>query len=276
MSQIPHPHFQQVFTDKIYDVSNQSRDDQLPFGTDSGADLLEQAMANTNVLFEDPRLDTVLGQPASVIGLEAQFDVDSAELIVSAAFILLRITGSLFPVDMDILRSALESLERLSPSGSVAQLSRDLTAFASYDFTQEPDSKWLKFGGLPNDPEFGRWLNRLADRIMDSIEWQKWWQGSPTYKRLILVPRPVGPSAGGLQISRSGDVLIITATSKAVVLHYQQFFSTAEWKKSTKIGLHEKGPGAATLLLTLISEMFDAASIELGISRPTPELPVEP
>ncbi|MCH1865028.1 hypothetical protein [Nocardioides sp. CFH 31398] len=116
--------YAQHFTDPLYDDEG---DDLAPFGSDEGSDLLWTWADRRDELIADPTLATVLecepDEVREVAGpMEGIDGVDTAALVVGAAFVLLRLTGRLNDGDRALAIEAVDYQLRALP-----QISEDLT-----------------------------------------------------------------------------------------------------------------------------------------------------
>jgi uncharacterized protein YfeS len=106
----PAPAFAEHFTDALYDdVGN----DLAPFGSDEGSDLLAEWGERRGELDRTSTLATVLGcepsQVAEIAGpMEGVDGIETAMMVTSAAFVLLRLVGHLAEEDR---RLALEAVD---------------------------------------------------------------------------------------------------------------------------------------------------------------------
>ena len=106
----PAPAFAQHFTDPLYDDVG---DGLAPFGSDEGSDLLASWGARRGELGSASTVATVLEREPSEVAdyagsMSGVDDLETATLITSAAFVLLRLVGHL---DEDDRRLALEALD---------------------------------------------------------------------------------------------------------------------------------------------------------------------
>lgn len=106
----PAPAFAEHFTDPLYDDPG---DELAPFGSDEGSDLLAEWGERRDELDRTSTLATVLRcEPGEVVGIAGPMEgvdgLETAMMVGSAAFVLLRLVGHLGEEDR---RLALEALD---------------------------------------------------------------------------------------------------------------------------------------------------------------------
>ena len=103
-----HPAFRTHFTDPLYDAEGL---DSGPFGSDEGWDLVMDWGDRREELGPDSTLATVLrtDDVRNVAGsMEGMDGIETAQFLVSAAFVLLRLTGHVSDDDRSLALEALE------------------------------------------------------------------------------------------------------------------------------------------------------------------------
>ncbi len=111
-----HPDFTAHFTDPLYDSEG---DEFGPFGSDEGWDMIVEWGRRRSELEQSPSLRTILGDgdPSHGAGIVRDLregpegDVDTPVVIVSAGFVLLRLTGSIDPEGREVVLAGLDRLE---------------------------------------------------------------------------------------------------------------------------------------------------------------------
>ena len=106
----PHPAFAAHFTDPLYDDDG---DDDTPFGSDEGYELLHEAAGRRDAIAASPTLATVLEcEPhhvATYMGPMVGSDgMDTASFVISGAFTVLRLAGHLPDADRDLALAAID------------------------------------------------------------------------------------------------------------------------------------------------------------------------
>jgi hypothetical protein len=197
----PHPSFAAHFTNPIYDADAAENDDILPFGTDEGFDTVWDWADRIAELQADPRLDVVLGVDARHIAAEAREDDEAADALIAAGFTLLRYTGAIGPADRRILAQVVRRQAERHSDDVYDIMERDLDQLPGPSPTKPTKKRvkpWLVFGSQ-NDKRLERWLRRIAKAVITDPTWADWWSTS-TAEQVVLLPAPVGPPGGMLQI----------------------------------------------------------------------------
>ncbi|QZY30436.1 hypothetical protein [Nocardioides coralli] len=136
----PHEDFARHFTDPLYDDAGE---DLAPFGSDEGSDLLWEWSGRREELGASSTVATILGcdpdEVATVAGpMEGVDGMDTAVLVTSAAFVLLRLTGRIPEADCELALRAIdvqaEILPTINPDVAgthpvLATMRRDLAAW---------------------------------------------------------------------------------------------------------------------------------------------------
>lgn len=125
-----HPRYVERFANSFYDSRHL---DAAPFGSDVGADMLQDVEHDDGVLPASATIASLLpwgDVPSHLKGAESG-DREGLHLIYAAGFLLLRFTGTISPGDLVVLRSALLRLAEASGMEEIhAVVLKDLDAFA--------------------------------------------------------------------------------------------------------------------------------------------------
>lgn len=132
----PHPAFAAHFTDPLYE---DRAADLAPFGSDEGDELLLDWEDRGDELDQTATIATILecepGEETSYAGpMEGVDGMDTATFVVSAAFIVLRLTGHLSETDRQLALAAVDHQIRMLPI-----INADITATPTELQTQRDD-----------------------------------------------------------------------------------------------------------------------------------------
>ncbi len=266
----------------MYDTDDPANDDQLPFGTDDGADTVWDWVEHRDELLADPRLDTVLGGELVIWAADADFAEEAALHLVAAGFTLLRYTGT---IDLDgrrVLLRALQSLIDTTMDAVFEQMYDDVITLPAAGCRARPaeptgprppvrrPGPWLTING-GNDPAFGEWLRQIAQAVIADPDWSAWWLHAPV-PRLELLPAAVGPPGGFLDVERRRSGIRVIGASAELALLMQPYYDGEEELRDDT-GIHRSKPEAARLFRRLIHTMVRRVADELGMPSPPPTLP---
>ncbi|MFI9487394.1 hypothetical protein ACIG47_13470 [Promicromonospora sp. NPDC052451] len=126
-----HPDFAAHFRDPIYD---DPADDFAPFGNDEGWDLLAEWVKRADELDSDSTLTQIAPEwfeDAPLVPADLnEDDVDLNDIVISAGFVLLRLTGQIGEADRALVLRALDIRDRTyGPEPETQQMRTDLLTF---------------------------------------------------------------------------------------------------------------------------------------------------